>query len=124
MEIILKGRPATKKNSKQVFRNPRTGKICISSSKAFTRFETDALYQIMEQKCRKNINPCHVEITFYIKGKYRVDVDNLITSIFDILQASGVIENDNQIDSVTAKKINGNEEWLTKIVIEEYKENL
>jgi Holliday junction resolvase RusA-like endonuclease len=119
IRLQIKGRPIAKKNSKRVWRGPG-GRPILVPSKAYKRFEGDAVVQLIEQQQQiKNSFdcPCHLELEFHIKGKYKVDIDNLISSICDILELTGVVENDNLITSVSAKKTQGAKDWLTEIVL-------
>lgn len=89
------------------------------SSKAYIKFEKDALEQLLSQKQVKFDNFITVDYAFYIQGKYHVDVDNLIAGINDILEKSGIIKNDDNIVSGCFKKIGGSAGWSTKITIRE-----
>lgn len=121
--LILKGRPASKKNSKQMFRNSRTGKMFTSSSKAFKRFQNDALSQILHDVYRATyagwnsaglFDICYV---FYQKGKLSQDADNAMATINDVLQQALVIEDDKNILSGSFSIVRGAPDWKTEIVI-------
>jgi Holliday junction resolvase RusA-like endonuclease len=115
--MTITGRPISKKNSRRNF--IRYGKMISVPSAAYEKFENFALEQLMPHKKKKYTGNIAVHLEFYIKGKYRADVDNLSTSILDILEKSTIIENDNQVIELHAKKIPGCGGWSTKIKIEE-----
>lgn len=112
--IVINGRPISKKNSKQIYKVG--GRTIVASSKAYKKFESDALNQLGESK-NTIVNLCTVDYTFYIKGKYHVDLDNLIAGINDILQKAKIIKDDDLISTINARKIGGCGGWSTKISI-------
>ncbi len=52
-----------------------------------------------------------LELWYSIKGKYPNDIDNAVTSILDVLQDYGVVENDGLCQEIHASKTNGNRDW-------------
>lgn len=96
-----------------------SGRPFISPSVAYEKFRHNARTQLMTQTygvCfRKQVR---VSLTFYLKGKIDADVDNLVSSIFDILADSNIIENDKLITEVTAIKLAGCREFETEVSIE------
>ena len=44
-----------------------------------------------------------IKVIFYFEGNYNGDIDNLLKTLFDALQKSGIIKNDNQIRRVNAE---------------------
>ncbi len=115
-KITIKGRVISKKNSKQIFRNRYTGKPFIKSSDAYSDFENDALKQLCNCKACF-FGKVRVDYVFEVKGQMRIDVDNAIASINDILQQAGVIDDDNNVVKGSFEKINGMKEWNTHIEI-------
>ena len=93
----------------------------IVPSVAYKRFEGSAVAQLMEQNHRITTitKPCHLELEFHIKGKIHVDLDNLISSICDILELTGVVEDDDLITSINARETQGNKNWVTELVVYE-----
>ena len=116
----ITSRPISKKNSKQIFTNKRTGKSFISSSSSYKQFEKDALWELKSYK-QKHTGPVHAEYTFKMKGKLTLDLDNAIASINDVLQKAGIIDDDKNIVSLSAVKHQGFKDWETIIEIEEVK---
>ena len=114
MKITIKElRTISKKNARIPIRHG--GRSMNIPSKAFRRFEKEALEQIGTHKPLKgNLD---IDIVFYMKGKLDTDIDNMVSSIFDVLEKAGCYENDKQITSLTATKIAGQKDWLTEIDI-------
>ena len=75
------------------------------------------MWQLKKYKGPLFKSPIRVAYTFFLKGKMRQDCDNAISSINDVLQDSGIIENDNLIYEGMFKKIQNNAEWKTVISI-------
>jgi Holliday junction resolvase RusA-like endonuclease len=92
----------SKKNSRPIFVNKKTGKHFLGKSKEFTQFEKDSAFILNAQKNKQGIkNPLSgdlkiISLKFEFKGAQRSDLDNMLTSILDLLQDCGVIENDKQ----------------------------
>lgn len=119
---MIHGRPIVKKNNRQIVRSG--GRPISLPSKAYKKYEGDAIPQILEQTRGKKLDGRLVlGLKFYIKGKYHVDLDNLISSICDILQASGTIKDDDLIDVINAIKLPECKEWKTEINLDEYQKN-
>lgn len=114
-EIIIKGRPISKKNSKRLV--PIRGRMIPICSKAFLNFRDDALQQLSVMRIPKNIPPYSVSYRFMLKGRLDADLDNLIAGINDILQEAGIIDDDKNITHISAVKISGCEEWESVISI-------
>lgn len=114
-KITIKGRPISKKNSKQIAR--WGDKLGLRSSKPFYLFEENALYQIRGQWSEKHLGPIRVDYLFKIKGQSILDFDNAIASVNDILQKAGVIGNDKMIMKGCYKKTLGNPDWVSEITI-------
>ena len=118
VSFTITGRPISKKNSKQLIRVG--GRIVPISSKAYLRFEKDALMQLLPYRKYRFNRTIKVEYHFYIQGKYHVDGDNLMAGINDILQKSGIILDDDLIIEGCFKKYGGSAGWSTKISISDY----
>lgn len=123
ISFTLTGRPISKKNSKNIFRNRFTGKIGVASKKKFFEYEASCLQQIMILR-NKGIIPrelikgkINIDVQFFLKGKFSVDIDNAYTSILDILQKANIIEDDKNVFSGSFSKSNLNDTWESLIVI-------
>lgn len=110
-EIELLGRPISKKRN---YRRSRNGRMYLSST--WKKWQEDALWQLRKYKV-KHTGPIKVDYTFFVKGKYKVDLDNLIAGINDILQEAGIIDDDKNIVRIEATKEVGWRVWSTLISI-------
>ena len=111
--IIIYGRPISKKNNKRAFRH------VVLSSVAFLKFEKSALEQLKKVKEHYS-GDVDVSYAFTYKGKLWTDCDNAMAGINDILQKSGIIDDDKQIKSGTFIVTTGND-WKTEILISSLK---
>ncbi len=92
MELVLYGRPITKKNSSRIITKPYPRLI---PSKQFVSYEKDCLRQI-SGKYRQNISDkCNLKCVYYMPTRHRVDLVNLLEATCDILVKANVIEDDN-----------------------------
>ena len=120
MILMITGRPIVKKNRMRIVSHG--GRSFPIPSKAYKTFEADAVPQILQQtKGKKFQGRLILSLKFYIKGKHHVDLDNLISSLCDVLQEAGTVPDDDQIDSITAIKMSSSE-WKTEINLQEYHE--
>lgn len=87
VKITILGEPVSKKNSKQLFRNSKTGKMFITSNSRVKSWETSALEQLSDFK-EKLEPPLVAHYKFYVKNNIQKDLDNLICSCNDILQTA------------------------------------
>ena len=96
VEIFLVGNIPSKKNSKQIFFNKKTGKRFITSSDNFKSWHDVALKSIIEQKTphflKENLK---VDITLNYGSKRKFDLSNKAESILDLLVDAGIIIDDN-----------------------------
>lgn len=113
MNITILGRPASKKNNRRNFKN-----ISLPS-KAYERFEREALPQLWGKILKPIAVPVFVSYVFHQKGNYKQDLDNAISSVCDVLQEAGILQDDTLIEMISAQKIMGAKEWSTEIHIEE-----
>ena len=112
--ITILGRPISGKNHKRVVRRGRF--TALLPSEAYVKFEKVALQQLQKVKERHK-NDVDVEYVFYYKGKLWTDCDNAIAGLNDILQKSGVIQDDRQIKSGTFIVKTGEKDWKSEITI-------
>jgi len=120
----IHGRVISKKNSKQWIR--RGNKNFLVPSDAYESFRASALEQIIKELkiAPKFSGKLYINITFYIKGGNHIDIDNALTSIFDILQDKQfpVIVDDDQVVRIDCTKILSASDWITHIQISDYTE--
>ena len=87
MEIVILGQTPSKKNSKQIYRNRKTGTPFIASSDIAKSWEENALMQLKQCKLRIR-SRVQIDYMFYVEDDTQRDLDNMITSVNDILQAA------------------------------------
>jgi Holliday junction resolvase RusA-like endonuclease len=93
MKFTLMGHPATKKNSSIIVGHR------LLPSKAYRTYAKKCKQQIKAMKldtCTELYGDCTLECKaiFYCKDKRRRDLVNLMQALADILEDSGIIEND------------------------------
>lgn len=97
IDITLKGRPATKKNSGRII--TRNGKPIIIPSKAYKNYEDACLWQLAEKKLHIS-GIIVVECKYYLPNKRSwPDLIGLLQATSDILTKSKVIDDDKWICS-------------------------
>lgn len=96
IELTYHGMVISKKNTKRIIRNTKTGKPMMISNKAALANEHDMIDQFSVQtlKQKKPVAKCKVEIVIYEPNLQRRDLDNQATSILDALTRSEVIKDD------------------------------
>ena len=94
--IELPWRTPSKKNSKQISLNRRTGQRFIRSSDDYTEWHTNALKLLrIKYPVREAINHAvqiHIEFTF--GDKRRCDLTNKAESVMDLLVDAGILTDD------------------------------
>lgn len=93
MNLVIYGRPITKKNSQRVVKCGRYTKVL--PSKAYCVYEADALKQITGKHRLKINKAINLKVLYYMPTRHRVDLVNLLEATCDILVKAGVIEDDN-----------------------------
>lgn len=84
-KLTILGQTPSKKNSKQLFKNSKTGKMFITSSDKTKAWDAQALKQLKEIDYRIR-GKIKVDYKFFVKDNLQRDLDNMITSVNDILQ--------------------------------------
>lgn len=92
----------SKKNSRPIYTNAKTGKPFLGKSKKFKDFEKELLFFLTAGKNTQGIRqpittPVALEITMQFKSIRRIDLDNALAALFDGLQQAKIIANDRQI---------------------------
>jgi Holliday junction resolvase RusA-like endonuclease len=105
MNICITGPPRSKKNSMQAM--CVGGKPRLLQSKLYRDYEKDALKQLMVWGNLHIPGPVEVVCLYWVPDKRRRDLTNLLAATHDILQKSGIIEDDIQIISVDGSRIVG-----------------
>lgn len=86
--------PPSKKNSKRIFRNARTGKPFITSSKRFSEWNKVAKEIVSTFPKTLIQRPVRVDIVFHYPDLVRRDLSNGAEGILDLLVDCKVIEDD------------------------------
>lgn len=124
-ECRIGGRVRPKKNSKQLFKNKKTGKMFISSSDLYKKWALFASCYVRRAKTLETIDyPCNLSVVaYYSNRKQQHDLDNVIASVSDVLEYCGIIKNDNLFYSYNGslKVYDSESEYIiikiTKIVV-------
>ena len=94
IEITVKGKPTTKKNSMRMVTNKKTGRVFPIPSKAFVDYQKVFLSQVRRPKVAIDL-PVNVQAVYYMPTRHRVDITNLLSATHDLLVDAGVLEDDN-----------------------------
>jgi Holliday junction resolvase RusA-like endonuclease len=94
IQIVIKGRPITKKNHSHI-RKAKNGRRFVAPSEYYERYEELALWQIKGVAKKKIDIPCNVKCLYYMPTHGRVDLVNLLEATCDILVKAGVLADDN-----------------------------
>ena len=124
--IILLGRPITKKNHQQMV-VAGNGRKFLIQSKAYRLYEKDCLKQLMYLYKGKTIEgKLSMEALYYMPTKARPDLLNLLQATSDILEKAKVIENDKNIYSFDGSRIMGKDKDnpRVEILLEEGNDNV
>lgn len=87
MQIIITGQTPSKKNSKRILTNFKTGKPFIGSSENAIDWANGALVELTQYRVRFR-KRVQIDYMFYVKDDVQRDLDNMITSVNDVLQAA------------------------------------
>lgn len=100
--LIIRGQPVSKKNNPQMART-KTGRFFPVPSPAYRKWLTSARKQVASQTADiKGLPieyPVHLQILAYRNTKRSIDLSNIYAAVEDMLQATGVIKNDSQVQS-------------------------
>lgn len=120
LKFIVYGRVPAKSSSRQlIFR--KAGRPLIISSKECRQYEKDFLIQTAQvEKGVFGDNRIAVSIHWYTDS-FRQDIDSPAKILFDCMQKTGIIKNDNRIDEYHIQrhidKVNPRAEiWITDYV--------
>ena len=108
----------SKKNSQQLFKNKKTGKMFVVQSDLYKQFEHDCFYFL--PRLKEPINkPVNLKCTFIVPDRRKRDLTNLENAIADILVHYKILEDDNYniIQSWDGSRIIY-EKGIAKIIVE------
>lgn len=89
--FTIPGNPATKKNSSEIYLNPKTGKRFITPSTRYKEYEDMCGWFVPKLWIDYPVN---IKCVYYRETKARVDLTNLLEATDDILQKFGCITQD------------------------------
>jgi Holliday junction resolvase RusA-like endonuclease len=120
--IKINGRARSKKNSKTIARTP-AGRPFITSSRIYKAWQVYATMTICRKKFDTINHPCNLSVKCYYKDhQHEQDLENIISSVADVLQESGVIKNDKLFYSYDgSRKIFGSDTEFVEIEITDFK---
>ena len=128
--LILPGRPITKKNHQRIIRKG-SGRPSLISSKQYLSYEEACLWELKSYEGPRFKNKKLKVKCLYWMPNYRSwpDLIGLMQSTWDILEKAGIIDNDRNIVSPDGSRIVGvdkenprAEVYICEIVDHEYKE--
>ena len=93
LNITIKGRPISKKNSQRIVVNPKTKRPFILPSEKFELYQEEAGWHIKGKYLKLN-GRYNVKCVYYMPTHHRVDLCNLLEATCDILVHYGVLEDD------------------------------
>jgi len=98
INLIIKGKPVIKKNSRPIMKNRLTGKFFLGKSIRLREAEKKALKMLIIQRAEKRIKTIdfkiNIKFSFYLSDKRRADLSNLYQLPEDILEKAKIISND------------------------------
>lgn len=116
INIILKGRPITKKNHQRIV--VAGNRRFVVQSKRYLEYESDCLWQIRDQCDVMTKEKVSLQVLYYLPDKRsRPDLINLLQATCDILEKGRVIENDRNIVSFDGSRIIGIDSVLPRAEI-------
>lgn len=87
MQFVISGQTPAKKNSREVLRNRANGKLIIKPNAAFDAWQQAALYELIKVP-KFGAGRVQIDYMFYVANNVPRDLDNMIASINDCLQAA------------------------------------
>ena len=115
--IILLGRPITKKKHQQMV-VAGNGRKFLIQSKAYRLYEKDCLKQLMYLYKGKTIEgQLSMKCLYYMPTKARPDLLNLLQATSDIIEKAKVIENDKNIYSFDGSRVMGKDKDNPRVEI-------
>lgn len=118
-EFVIPGRPTTKKNSQQIWRNRATGKPFVAQSEAYQNYETACLWELKKYRGPKFTGPIRLTCRYWMPNwRSYPDLVGLIQATQDILQKAGIIFDDKHVVSLDGSRIAGVDRDNPRVEIE------
>jgi len=116
VKMIIPGRPATKKNSSRIVKYGN--RTAILPSEAFEIYQESALWHLKKYRHRFCCR-VHVCCLYWLLDKrWKPDLVGLLQATSDILEKSGILENDKLIVDYDGSKIMGFDKEHPRVEIE------
>lgn len=98
IKFDIAGQVPSKKNNKRLLKNSRTGKMFIASSEKFNEWHNQAMMDLCF-RLNKDMDvfrdkQVEIELTFYNSDNRRHDLDNMTSSVLDLLVDAEFIDDD------------------------------
>lgn len=93
IEIVLKGRPKSKKNSKRVVYVK--GRMLMLPSLGHKEWHAEMMATLLDFKPKTPISCAYIKCVIYSENKRKFDLSNAWESVGDLLNDAGIMEDDN-----------------------------
>lgn len=98
VKFDIAGQVPSKKNNKRLLKNSRTGKMFIASSEKFNEWHNQAMmdlcFRLNKDRDVFRDKQVEIELTFYNSDNRRHDLDNMTSSVLDLLVDAEFIDDD------------------------------
>lgn len=95
MEIKITGQVPAQKNSKNIVYNRATGKPFIMSNANVKSWQNSAAMELLALRIKEPLKGRYeMSVMFYVKDNRRRDLDNMLSSIQDVLVKAQILEDD------------------------------
>ncbi|MBW2084462.1 MAG: RusA family crossover junction endodeoxyribonuclease [Deltaproteobacteria bacterium] len=118
VEITLPGRPMSKKNHQQIWRNRKTGKPFVVQSEQYQNYETECLWHLKKYRGPCFTGPVRLKCEYWMPTRQKPDLVGLIQATQDILQKAGIIRDDQDVMRLDGSKIVGVDRENPRVEIE------
>lgn len=100
--LVISGQVPAQKNSKKVAYNKSTGKPFIMTEARVKEWQSLAKKEVSQIEPLEGA--VEIEMVFYNKDARKRDLDNMMTSVLDVLKNTKIIDDDN---CLVARRISG-----------------
>lgn len=107
VELVIPGRPITKKNHQRIITNRRTGRPQVIQSKDYEAYEQACLWALKKYRVHFS-GPVKLTARYWMPDRRSwPDLVGLLQATCDILEKAGIIEDDRNVVSVDGSEIAG-----------------
>jgi crossover junction endodeoxyribonuclease RusA len=108
---VPKSNRYVRKKNGRVFRPPQV-----------LHWEARALWEIRRQYDGESLKkPLAVEVYFFLPDRRKRDIDNMLKTLWDVLEKAGVVENDNLIQETRTVKVYDGDTHGTVVIIKPFR---